>query len=162
MVHFPRFACLLVLLCTSGALVGCRREAAQSLYLLPNHFVGNVLLVFDQPAGAPPEYRGSARLYRIPANGVLRTQFKPNYGMHQPDHYYYVTSDGKTIKELPYFNKVQDAPATYQLADTICLHALPFKDAKTQKVNYMSLIVGRMSDSESLHEERENTLRRFR
>ncbi len=149
-------------LCASAGLAQCRRKAEPSLYYLPNHFVGDVLIIFGQPTGARVEYRGNTRLYRIPANGVLRTQFKPNYGLHPPDQFYYVNSQGKPVKSVPYFNTVSEAASAYHSSDTLCLHALPFKDAETQKTNYKSFIVGPMGDSEALHEARENTLRRFR
>ena len=153
---------LFLLLCAGAGLTQCRQKAETSLYCLPNHFVGDVLILFDQPAGAPVEYRGSTRLYRIPATGVLRTQFKPNYGWHSPDQFYYVDAQGKSIKKLPYFNTVPIGAPAYQPSDTISLYAIPFKNAHTQKVNCLSFIVGPMADSEALHEARENTLRRFR
>ena len=107
-------------------------------------------------------YRGKARLYRIPASGVLRTQFKPNYGLSLPDQFYYVDAQGKSIKELPYFNTVSEASPAYWASDTICLHAVPFKDAATQQLHCYSFIVGPMGESEALHETRENTFRQFR
>lgn len=157
-----KFTTLLLLLVLCAGLTQCRRKAETSIYCLPNHFVGDALLLFDQPAGAPVEYRGGARVYRIPANGVLRTQFKLNYGLHLPDRFYYVDARGKFVKELPYFNNVSEGAAAYQSSDTICLHAVPFKDAATQKTNYLSFIVGPIGNSEALHEARENTMRRFR
>lgn len=156
-----KFTTLLLLLVLCAKLTQCRRKAETSIYCLPNHFVGDALLIFDQPTGAPVEYRGSARVYRIPANGVLRTQFKPNYGLHLPDRFYYVDARGEFVKELPYFNKVSEGAAAYQSSDTICLHAVPFKDAATQKTHCLSFIVGPMEKSEALHEARENTIRRF-
>lgn len=152
----------LVVLFLCAGLAQCGRKADTSIYCLSNHFVGDVLIVFDQPTGAPVEYRGRARLYRIPANGVLRTQFKPNYGLHLPDQFYYVDAQGKSIKKLPYFNTVPGGTSIYQSSDTICLHAIPFKDGVTQKINYLSFIVGPIGESEALHEARDNTLRRTR
>lgn len=157
-----KFTSLLLLLVLCAGLVQCGRKSESSIYCLPNHFVGDALLIFDQPIGAPVEYRGRARLYRIPANGVLQTQFKPDYGLHIPDRFYYVDARGEFIKELPYFNKASERAGVYQDSDTICLHAVPFKDAATQNTHCLSFIVGPIENSEALHEARENTLRRLR
>ena len=153
---------LLFLLLYAGAgMTQCRQKSETSLFCVPNHFVGDVLIVFDQPAGAPVEYRGNARLYRIPATGVLRTRFKPDYGWHQPDQFYYVDAQGEFVKKLPYFDTVPVGASDYQPSDTIALHAIPFKDA-TQKIHCLSFILGPMEDSEALHEARENTFRHFK
>ena len=157
-----RFLLLFLLsLCAVGILGQCRRAAEQSMYLLPNRFVGNVLIVFNQPDGAPAEFRDGARLYRIPTSGVLRTQFKPNYGLHIPDLYYYVDSHGRAIKALPYFNTADEGMLAKQPTDTICFHEIPFKDGKSPENNYTSLIVGPILASETLYEGRDSTIRRL-
>ncbi len=44
------------------------------VYLIPEGYVGRVLIVYGQPNGRPFEYDGEARLFRIPENGVLLVQ----------------------------------------------------------------------------------------
>ena len=52
----------------------------EEVHLLPPGFTGPVLIIFGQRDGVPPEYRGRARVYRIPPSGVLMTQFPINPG----------------------------------------------------------------------------------
>jgi hypothetical protein len=69
-------------------------RAESEVHLLPSGFRGPVIIVFRQADGAAPEREGRARLYRIPPDGVLRTQYEPNDGWSAPD-YFYVDSSGQ-------------------------------------------------------------------
>lgn len=63
-------------------------RAEHEVHLLPEGFRGPVVIIFDQPAGAPEERDGRARLYRVPPNGVLRTQLPFNDGWSAPDYFF--------------------------------------------------------------------------
>ena len=63
-------------------------------YLLPEGFKGRATVIFNQKEGASPKYENGKRVYEIPANGILLTQFKDEYGIVN-HHYYYVDSNGK-------------------------------------------------------------------
>jgi hypothetical protein len=65
-------------------------------YLLPKGFIGRATVIFNQKQGTPPKYENRRRVYEIPANGILLTQFKPEYGIISP-HYYYVERSGKRM-----------------------------------------------------------------
>lgn len=69
-------------------------RAESEIHLLPAGFTGPVVILFGQAEGATPAREGRARLYKIPASGVLRTQFPDNPGWSAPK-YYYVDADGK-------------------------------------------------------------------
>jgi len=51
-------------------------------YFVPENFNGRVLILFNRADGTPKEYDGWTRVYRIPEDGVLKTQFAPNEGWH--------------------------------------------------------------------------------
>jgi hypothetical protein len=65
------------------------------IHLLQSDYQGPVYIVFNSPQGEPPEYETGKRVYRIPANGILRTQFRPQSGVVRNMSYYYVSSIGK-------------------------------------------------------------------
>src|SRR5262245_44203603 len=52
----------------------------EEIHMLPDDYTGPVLILADQRDGTAPEYRGSARIYRIPPSGVLKTQFSIHHG----------------------------------------------------------------------------------
>lgn len=52
------------------------------IYIVEPQFNGQVLVIFDQPNGQKKEFSSrNERIYRIPKNGILRTQFNPNNGL---------------------------------------------------------------------------------
>ena len=55
----------------------------QEIILLPNGLTGVVQIFFNTKSGSEPEYESGNRVYRIPANGILCTKFKPNEGIRK-------------------------------------------------------------------------------
>ena len=49
------------------------------MYVLSDGFQGNVVILFDQPGGAPAEYSNKYRVYRIPQSGIMKTVFKSDH-----------------------------------------------------------------------------------
>jgi hypothetical protein len=45
------------------------------IFLIPQGHEGLAVVMFDQPNGQPVKYEGGMRVYEIPPDGVLRTQF---------------------------------------------------------------------------------------
>jgi len=104
----------------------CQRAEPET-YLIPANFTGRVQIIFNQN-GAPYKYRNEynrdtiytpkmgelakyengRRVYEIPSNGVLLTQFKSNDGFIDKE-YYSVESNGKRIRlevyELDHYKK---------------------------------------------------------
>ena len=92
---------LLILLLVS--ITGCaQKQAENTIRLIPKDYIGPVLVIFNQQEGEAKEYEGDKRVYKIPENGVLKTQFEPNYGV-QKHEYYYVDNNGKRT-EIPFVN----------------------------------------------------------
>jgi hypothetical protein len=81
--------CLLLFLCW----VSCNNPGPEIVYLIPKGFTGAVVIIFDQRGAAPAETENGKQVYRIPLNGVLRTQVKPSYRIKGRE-YFYVDIDG--------------------------------------------------------------------
>jgi hypothetical protein len=81
-------ACLLIIF-TLIALIRCLQSGEDSIFLIPEKFEGNIIIIFNQKKGAEVEYDKGARVYRIPENGVMKTKFPPNYGTHWTDRFYF-------------------------------------------------------------------------
>jgi len=65
-----------------------------AMVLMPEGHEGMILIVYSQENGAPVKYEGDFRVYEIPADGVLLTQFTPRTRSATFD-FYYVDSLGK-------------------------------------------------------------------
>lgn len=69
----------------------------KELFLIPDGYRGNVIVIYNQKDGIKEEYEGGRRVYRIPKTGVLFSQFKDEEGIINQE-YYYVSVDGKRRK----------------------------------------------------------------
>lgn len=61
-------------------------------FLIPEDYRGTVRIIFNEPCGAEPLMEHGRRLYQIPAEGILITKFKDEYGII--DQEYYLVGDG--------------------------------------------------------------------
>jgi hypothetical protein len=79
------------------ALTSCNKGEHEIIIATPG-FTGRVLIIYDQPNGADPVYSNGKRVYRIPANGILKTKMSPNPGwIGTPEFYYQKISHDKMI-----------------------------------------------------------------
>ncbi|MGE0127336.1 MAG: hypothetical protein AB7U82_04440 [Blastocatellales bacterium] len=70
------------------------------VFILPKGYNGVVFILHDQKNGRPKRYEQRKRVYEIPDNGILKTQFSHNTGWHHISKYFY-KEDEKLI-EIPF------------------------------------------------------------
>ncbi|MBO0861964.1 MAG: hypothetical protein J2P21_26430 [Chloracidobacterium sp.] len=68
------------------------------VFILPKGYNGCVFILHDQKNGRPKRYELGKRVYEIPDNGILKTQFSLNTGWHDIKYFHKV--DEKLI-EIP-------------------------------------------------------------
>ncbi len=77
-----------------------------TITLIPEGYTGTVEIWFNQANGEQIEYENDKRIYRIPKNGILNTQFSEQYGSNYPKFYYVNELDNRTeIKMLHVLSK---------------------------------------------------------
>jgi hypothetical protein len=59
-------------------LISCRNPEPAD-FLIPKGYLGRVAVVFEQKGGEKPKYLNGRRIYEIPSNGILLTQFKAEF-----------------------------------------------------------------------------------
>lgn len=89
MLHFVLMLTLMV------STIGCKSPESE-IYLIPQGFTGKVNIIFNQPKGAAPKYEEGERVYQIPANGILLTQFNDEYGLVDRQYFYADSSNRRT------------------------------------------------------------------
>ena len=47
------------------------------------------MIIYNQKSGEKIKYEDRKRIYEIPANGILKTQFEANYGLREFTQYYF-------------------------------------------------------------------------
>lgn len=88
-------------------LIGCN-NAEREVVIVPNNYVGQIVIVYNQPNGAGPIYEDGKRIYKIPLNGILKTQFSPNPGwIGLPEFYYDKIS---SVNKIVYQPNPRDLP----------------------------------------------------
>lgn len=88
-------------------IAGCTPNAENAKYRIPYGFKGQVFIFFNIEDGAKREYKDGFRIYNIPPNGVLKTQFNPNYGYLSIGNSKYVYVDSPN-REYPLKVESQD------------------------------------------------------
>ncbi len=78
-------------------LSSCDKKAEPETHLLPDGFVGRVIIFFDRSDGKAKEYDNDKRIYRIPKNGILKTNFSSNDGFlkYSERNFFYIDNAGK-------------------------------------------------------------------
>jgi len=81
--------------------LGCKNPEPET-YLIPYGFQGRVNVIFNQANGSPIRYEHGRRVYQIPPNGILLTQFTDGYGLI--DHQYFYSNQDGNKKPLRTFH----------------------------------------------------------
>jgi hypothetical protein len=71
-------------------------KAPAETFLIPRNFRGKIHIHFNEPCGRAAETERGRRLYKIPASGVLLSQFKDKQGFID-QQYFLVDSTGKRM-----------------------------------------------------------------
>jgi len=136
----------------------CAARTDDAVYVLPDGFEGNAVVLFDQPGGAPPEYSAGYRVYRIPRSGILKSAFRLDHGGFAAIKFCYAAhfrGVGPTSEAayLPYVNALN--PATTEVAPTT---VVAFNRGGFGRGNENGEVfsVGRVAKADSLFEHRED------
>ena len=126
-------------------------RAEAEVHLIPDGYVGPVVIAFDRDDGTPEKYENRTRIYEIPPSGILKTKFSRNDGAHHVWEFYYVKADG-TKRDLPYFLDLREVPMEGREAVAIyALGSVSAPDNRTGRdMSFFTYVVGKVSDSKSL------------
>ncbi len=80
----------------------------EDIILVPTNFKGGILILFNQKSGKPTRYHDGKRLYEIPPDGILKTQFAPNYGWRFLTNFY--RGSISASNRLPTYFDIERAP----------------------------------------------------
>jgi hypothetical protein len=65
-----------------------------------------VIILYNQQKGEDKKYENKKRVYQIPSNGILKTQFDVDYGRTMLPHFFYKDSDAK--EQIPLVTEWKD------------------------------------------------------
>ena len=113
MTRFPRVS-RVVVPAMALLLTACSRNAEREIHLIPAGDSGDVYVLHDVLGGAPARYEGDARVYEIPADGILRSETPTPEGRWGPGdvRYFYLEADGSRSPILgDWSSAIHDTPA---------------------------------------------------
>jgi hypothetical protein len=102
--------------------LACTRAEPETHLLKPG-FMGRVTIITDVSDGEPIEYMNGRRIYRIPADGLLRSQFPLNV-YSQDIRFYFESEEDGEWQEITgrSGSTIHDTPAV-RADDTVVVHA---------------------------------------
>ncbi len=139
------------------ALTFFSKRSEKAIYLLPDGYIGPVIVVLNQSAGMPEKYEGKSRVYEIPSTGVLYSKFGVNVGVQDEgdERFYYRRQDGARTP-LPYLlnwtvGSIKDFNAAQMQVVTVRGSGFGSSVNKNnQEFVYESFVIGPLKDGETL------------
>jgi len=128
-------------------LLGCN-SGEEEIYILPKNYVGVVYIIFNQKTGVEPKYEARKRVYEIPLNGILKTQFSINDGWHGVPQYFY--SDGE--KKKPMFYQIENSDIQVFTFQVCCIQNGKFFNENNEAVQYERFFIGTKQQIDSVYE----------
>lgn len=120
-------------------------KASDDIFIIPANFKGTIAVIYGQENGTEKEYENSKRLYRIPQNGILKTQFELKGETVNFGEYYYLTDNGQRVRieSFPYDKPFPDSTKIYvhnwQLGNA--------SDSEGNNFTYQQATIGTKTDS---------------
>jgi len=124
------------------------------IFLLPKGYQGAVYIIYNQKNGKPAKYENGSRLYEVPTEGVIPSQFGPYDGWSSFPKCYYVESDGKSRSEIPF--ETENKNRKNDTLQACCLSAGTSLKNGGKPVVYSMFYIGTKQaiDSASIKEEK--------
>ena len=90
-------------------LLGCD-TGEQEIIIAPRNYTGYIIVIFNQDDGQPVKYAGKKRVYEIPSDGVLKTQFNINNGWSDYPEFYYETINPENRLPSKILSEIETLP----------------------------------------------------
>ena len=87
---------LIVLISCWMLFIGCK-QGEKEVVIVPKNYKGYIVIIYNQMHGARQVYYKGSRLYIIPYNGILKTEFSGNYGYIGLPEFYYESIEPNNI-----------------------------------------------------------------
>ena len=129
-----------ILICCISALCTQCQKADEAIFIIPRDYTGYILIVYNQPSGEPERYLDNKRVYTIPENGILKSQFPINDGWSFVPEFYY--DEIAEINKLPFVTEANKIPE-----DEVAVHggtvgSLSRDNEKKERIKFVQYYVG--------------------
>ena len=137
-------------------------DTVKIAYLIPEEYVGGVIICYDSDGVKPDEAHDDAVFYRIPDNGFIKIKPLPNYSSFQMN-FYYVDDKDKLTPIEPLFPKTDKGDprgknANIRRIDSVTedeqnngIFIMDYRTVVTKSALLYAFSVGHPKDSASIH-----------
>jgi hypothetical protein len=91
---------LVTMVCVVSILIIDFIENDHELFTFPYGFTGPVLIIYEQPSGAPAHFEEGTQIFEVPASGILLTQSEKPHGVG--DDFWYRDEEGNRVSKLTF------------------------------------------------------------
>jgi hypothetical protein len=117
------------------------------MYLTSVGYQGPIIVIYNQSDGQPIKYDGKARIYEVPENGIVLSQF--SFSNHPVSPTFWYANNGLKIEQLPFYGSSECGREIVSDPVIVCptglLTGLPF--------DYVGYILGPSSKQDDLWDE---------
>jgi len=123
----------------------------QEVVVVPDNYKGYIVVIFNQKNGEPIKYEEGKRVYEIPQDGILKTQFEPDEGWREFPEFYYE----KIVPEnkLCSFAELKEVPADTIVGLMGALGTMQKNDYNEDRFVYALFYIGTKSEIEQAQEQ---------
>ena len=95
-----------ILLYLSVLFFSCNAGDKEAI-IVPKDFKGYIVIIYSQKTGFPSQYDNGKRIYKIPRDGIYKTQLASNNGLRDlPDFYYEKITPERQLPSYAEFDKI--------------------------------------------------------
>jgi|GEM_PF-3432436 hypothetical protein len=89
-----------LLCCFVFILISCNSNSVDNVYIIPNEFIGKVMIDHNNPFGAEEKIINNQRIHQIDSDGICRVNFAAHQGWALT---YYIYENGDSLfRDLPW------------------------------------------------------------
>jgi hypothetical protein len=123
----------------------------QEAVVVPDNYKGYIVVIFNQKNGDPIKYEGKKRVYEIPQDGILKTQFEPNDGWRESSEFYYekIAPENKLLS----FAELKEVPEDTIVGLMGGIGTMKKNDYNEDRFVYALFYIGTKSDIEQSQEQ---------
>ena len=122
-------------------LIGCKTETIKKeIYLIPDNFIGNVIVIYNQPTGVKDSIVNDEVIYKIPKSGVIYLRGNQHLQEFKDMKYYYYPSKTNTKRICDYYEK-DTARNCYGIIFNNYIASFQ-KNLESKRYDYAVIIVG--------------------
>ena len=135
---------LFILSYISFALWSCVSKGEPEIFIVPKDYIGYLIVVFNQASGYPIRYDGKKRVYEMPENGILKTQFQPTYGWTSSIEFFYDTISSNT--KIPTIMDYHKIPNDIIAGWTGSSGSMKKNESSNDRLKYRKSYIGTKTD----------------